>query len=64
MQPSAITIVRFPQEGQAAPFGASPTATTSAFGSVFSPWPSPSMKPISIMCRSITPPIAARIEGT
>ena len=46
------------------PPGASPMVMTSAFGSDFSPLPSPSRKPMAIMWRSITPPIAARIEGT
>jgi 3-hydroxyisobutyrate dehydrogenase-like beta-hydroxyacid dehydrogenase len=52
-----------PQDGQAGPRGASPTAITSALGSDFSPSPSPSMKPMAIRWRSITPPMAARIEG-
>jgi PncC family amidohydrolase len=52
-----------PQDGQALPLGASPTRKSSALGSDFRPSPSPSMKPMSIRWRSITPPMAARIEG-
>ena len=63
MQPSIICIPNWPQEGQAGPRGASPTAMTWALGSDFRPSPSPSMKPMAIIWRSITPPMAARIDG-
>ena len=62
MQPSIICIVNWPQDGQARPRPLS-RPTTLAVGSDFSPAPSPSMKPMLMRCVSITPPIAARIEG-
>src|SRR6056297_3986323 len=62
-QPSIIRMSYCPQDGQAGPAGR-PRFTTSACGSDFKPIPSPSMKPMEIRCRSITPPMAARIEGT
>lgn len=62
-QPSDFTIPNCPQEGQAGPRGAAPTGIATALGSTFSPIPSPFRKPIATMCRSITPPMAARIEG-
>ncbi len=57
MHPSAICIENDPQDGQAGPRGRSPTAMTCALGSDFRPRPSPSIKPISIIWRSITPPM-------
>jgi len=62
---SAKVVLKLPQEGQAVgTTWLSPTAMASAAGSEASAMPSPSMKPISTMWRSITPPMAARIEGT
>ena len=65
MQPSTMRMPYSPQAGQAGPVGlAAPIAVTLARGSSFNPIPSPSMKPIAIRCFSITPPIAARMDGT
>ncbi len=59
MQPSIITNSYAPHDGQAA----ARDPPVEALGSDFNPNPAPSMKPIATRCSSITPPIAARIEG-
>lgn len=68
-QPSCIRRSDEPQLGQVASGRWSGPAVARAVvikgppGSDCSPIPSPAMKPVAIRWRSITPPIAARIEG-
>lgn len=62
MQPSTMRRSYWPHEGHDGPRGAS-SPTTLACGSVLRPIPSPAMNPVAIMCCSMTPPMAARIDG-
>ncbi len=62
MHPSTMRKSNWPQLLQACPRWVS-KPTTCACGSDFRPNPSPAINPVAIMCCSITPPIAARIDG-